>query len=125
MVGAQNTDASSLYARESPLPGGGNTTLAYVAERSWLYAIRVDGSPGSYDTLVEAYRPGSEIDRAARVQTVFLDFDGARVNTGIWGRPGVRDLSPFAAFLGRWGLTRAQEATSGSPPLCARTSSAT
>ena len=33
------------------------------------------------------------------------------MNTGIWGGPGVRELSPFATFLGRWGLTRAQEAT--------------
>jgi hypothetical protein len=111
MVSAQRLDASFLYAPESPLPGGGNTTLAYVAEESGTYAIQVNGNPGGYDTLVEVYRPGSEIDRAARVQTVFLDFDGARVNTGIWGGPGVRELSPFAVFLGRWGLTRAQEAT--------------
>jgi hypothetical protein len=111
MVGAPGVDASSLYAPTSPLPGGGNTTLAYVAEQSGTYAIQVDGAAGSYDTVVEAYRPGSEVDQAARVQTVFLDFDGARVNTGIWGGPGVRELSPFSTFLGKWGLTRAQEAT--------------
>lgn len=111
MVGAPGVDASSLYAPTSPLPGGGNTTLAYVAEQAGTYAIQVDGSPGAYDTLVEAYRPGSEVDPAARVQTIFLDFDGARVNTGIWGGPGVRELSPFGTFLGRWNLTRAQEAT--------------
>lgn len=110
-VGASNIDASSLYAPQSPLPGGGNTTLAYVAEQSGLYRIRVDGSPGTYDTLVEAYRPGSETDTNPRVQTVFLDFDGARVNTGIFGGPGVRELSPFRSFVARWGLTRAQEAT--------------
>lgn len=110
MVGATGVDASSLYAPTSPLPGGGNTTLAYVAEQAGTYAIQVDGSPGSYDTLVEAYRPGSEIDPAARVQTIFLDFDGARVNTGIWGGPGVRELSPFGTFLPKWNLTRAQEA---------------
>ncbi len=111
MVGAPGVDASSLYAPTSPLPGGGNTTLAYVAEQAGSYAIQVDGSPGTYDTLVEAYRPGSETDPAARVQTIFLDFDGARVNTGIWGGPGVRELSPFGTFLGKWNLTRAQEAT--------------
>lgn len=111
MVGAPGVDASSLYAPTSPLPGGGNTTLAYVAEQAGTYAIQVDGSPGAYDTLVEAYRPGSETDPATRVQTIFLDFDGARVNTGIFGGPGVRELSPFGSFLGRWGLTRAQEAT--------------
>ena len=106
MVGAESLDASFLYAPESPLPGGGNTTLAYVAEESGTYAIQVLGTAGTYDTLVEAYRPGSEIDPAARVQTVFLDFDGARVNTGIWGGPGVRTLSPFGSFVARWGLRR-------------------
>ena len=111
MVGAPGVDASSLYAPTSPLPGGGNTTLAYVAEQAGTYAIQVEGSAGAYDTLIEAYRPGSEVDPASRVQTVFLDFDGARVNTGIWGGPGVRDLSPFGSFLGKWNLTRAQEAT--------------
>lgn len=110
MVGAPSVDASSLYAPDSPLPGGGNTTLAYVAEGAGTYAIQVDGAPGGYDTLVEAYRPGSQIDGSQRVQTIFLDFDGARVNTGIWGGPGVRELSGFGSFLARWNLTRAQEA---------------
>ena len=110
MVGSERVDASFLYAPESPLPGSGNTTLAYVAERSGTYAIQVLGSTGSYDTLVEAYRPGSEFDPAARVQTVFLDFDGAQVDTGIWGGPGVRTLSPFGSFVAKWGLSRSQEA---------------
>jgi hypothetical protein len=54
---------------------------------------------------LEAYRPGLTGDR--RVQTLFLDFDGERLNTGIFGGPGVRTLSPLRAFLGRWGLTNA------------------
>lgn len=109
MVRAVGLDASSLYAPNSPLPGGGNTTLAYVAEEAGTYVIQVSGEVGAYDANVEVYRPGAEIDRASRVQTVFLDFDGARVNTGIWGGPGTRDLSPFSAFIGKWGLTRSQE----------------
>lgn len=113
MVGAPGVDASGLYPPTSPLPGGGNTTLAYVAERAGTYALQIDGAAGAYDTLVEAYRPGSEVDPASRVQTIFLDFDGARVNTAIWDPlfGGVRQLSPFGSFLARWGLTRAQEAT--------------
>jgi hypothetical protein len=103
-------DASFLYAPESPLPGSGNTTLAYVAEMSGTSVIQVLGNTGSYDTLVEAYRPGSEVDPAARVQTVFLDFDGAQVDTVIWGGPGPSTLSPFGSFVAEWGLTRSQEA---------------
>ena len=110
-VTAPRLDATFLYPPSSPLPGGGNTSLAYVTEESGRYAIRVEDGEGSYDTTVEVYRPGTEIDPSRAKQTVFLDFDGARVNTGKWGGPGVRTLSPFSAFIGKWGLTNAQEAT--------------
>ena len=111
MVGLRSMDASSLYAPASPLPGGGNTTLAYVAERVRDYASRSDGRRGATTPWSRPTGPARRSTRAARVQTVFLDFDGARVNTGIWGGPGVRDLSPFGSFVAKWGLTRPQEAT--------------
>ena len=111
MVGSELLDASSLYPPNSPLPGGGNTTLAYVAEAAGSYALELGSGVGSYDVTVNGFRPGSEIDPSTRVQTVFLDFDGATVNTGIWGGPGVRTLSPFSSFIAKWGLTRSQEAT--------------
>ncbi|MDX6322335.1 MAG: hypothetical protein QOF52_2193 [Propionibacteriaceae bacterium] len=111
MVGNRGVDASALYPPQSPLPGGGNATLAYVTEESGRYAIEVDGRPGLYDATVEAYRPGSEIDRSRRIQTLFLDFDGERVNTGIWGGPGVRTLSPFSSFISSWGISRSEEAS--------------
>ena len=41
--------------------------------------------------------------------SLFLDFDGARVNTAIFGGPGTVTLSPLSAFLAKWGITRAQE----------------
>jgi hypothetical protein len=108
MVGGDGVDVTSIYPPNSPLPGGGNTTVAYVAERSGRYAIQMDGLEGAYDATIEAYRPGSEID-GAPVQTIFLDFDGARVNTAIWGGPGVRKLSPFSSFLAGWGLRPSDE----------------
>ncbi len=111
MVGSEQLDASSLYPPSSPLPGGGNTTLAYVAEAAGSYALELGAGAGAYDVTVNGFRPGSEIDPSTRVQTVFLDFDGATVNTGIWGGPGVRTLSPFSTFIAKWGLTRSQEAT--------------
>jgi hypothetical protein len=43
------------------------------------------------------------------VQTVYLDFDGERLNTGIFGGAGVRTLSPLRSFLSRWGLRKGQE----------------
>ncbi|MEO9325765.1 PPC domain-containing protein [Nocardioides sp. C4-1] len=107
-VGAPGTDASSLYAPESPLPGGGNTTFGYVAEEAGWYVIDVAGLTGAYSVQIEGYRPGAQLDRNKN-QTVLLDFEGGRVNTGLWGGPGVRELSPFSAFLGKWGITRDRE----------------
>ena len=45
-VGSVGLDASSLYAPESPLPGGGNTAFAYVAEEPGWYSVQVDGADG-------------------------------------------------------------------------------
>lgn len=98
-------DATFIYSSESPMPGGGNAVAEHVAaQRGWHY-VGVSSGDGAYDITVEAYRPG--LEGHPPVQTLFLDFDGERINTGIWGGPGVRTLSPLRAFLGRWGLTNA------------------
>ncbi|GAA4449950.1 pre-peptidase C-terminal domain-containing protein [Phytohabitans houttuyneae] len=101
-------DASYLFPATTPLPGGGNAVVDHVAEKAGWHYVAVSSGGGSYDITVEAYRPALESE-APPVQTLFLDFDGARLNTAIFGGPGVRTLSPFSAFLGRWGLTRADE----------------
>ena len=45
---------------------------------------------------------------AARVQKIVLDFDGARINAGtVFGPDMQATLSPLAAFLPKWGLTKA------------------
>ena len=102
-------DASFIYAPSAPLPGGGIAVVSHVAADAGRYSLEVAGGAGTYDVTLEVYRPGPEARPQGTVQTLFLDFDGARVNTAIWGGPGVRDLSPLAGFLGRWGLTAAQE----------------
>jgi hypothetical protein len=101
-------DASYIFPASTPLPGGGNAVADYVAETAGWHYVAVSAGSGDYDITVEAYRPVLE-SVAPPVQTIFLDFDGARLNTAIFGGPGVRTLSPFSAFLGRWGLTRADE----------------
>jgi hypothetical protein len=82
--------------------------MAYVAEEAGWYALNVDGAVGDYSVQLEAYRPGAETDTDQQ-QTVYLDFDGGRVNTAICGGPGVSELSPFSAFLGKWGIPRSRE----------------
>ncbi|BFU44323.1 pre-peptidase C-terminal domain-containing protein [Krasilnikovia sp. MM14-A1004] len=100
-------NASFIYPMASPLPGGGNQVTDYVATRAGWHYVGVTGGSGGYAITVEGYRP--VLERLRPTQTLFLDFDGARVNTGVFGGIGNVDLSPLAAFLAKWGLTRADE----------------
>jgi hypothetical protein len=106
-VHGSDQDASFIYPMASPLPGGGNAVTDYVATKAGWHYVGVAAGSGAYDITVEAYRPA--LQGATPAQTLYLDFDGARVNTGVFGGSGQRDLSPFAAFLASWGLTRADE----------------
>jgi hypothetical protein len=108
-VHGSDQDATFIYPPESPLPGGGNATTDYVATEAGWHYVGVANGNGAYDITIEAFRPPLQGNKP--VQTLFLDFDGARVNTAIggWGGPGVVQLSPLSAFLARWGITRAQE----------------
>jgi hypothetical protein len=106
-VHGSEQDASSLYPLSSPLPGGGNAVTDYVATKAGWHYLGVGKGKGSYDVTVEAYRPA--LEGAKPVQTVFLDFDGARFNTGIFNGDGVVQLSPLSAFLAKWGIARVDE----------------
>jgi hypothetical protein len=101
-----SADASGLYPLVSPLAGGGNAVIDHVAATSGRHYVSTEGRRGNYTITLEAYRPGPEVRDV--VQTIFLDFNGARVNTAIWGGPGVRQLSPLSAFMSRWGLKQSQ-----------------
>lgn len=111
-VFGSSQDFSFLYAENSPMPAGGNAVADFVAPKDGRYTVGVENGEGRYDVTVEAYRPGSELNDRPEVLTVFLDFDGARVNTRIFGADpaaGNRDLSPLKKFLPGWGLTDADE----------------
>jgi len=103
-IGSQQ-DWSADYPMTSPLPGGGATS-AYVAEKSGRYTVSVTQGSGRYGLRLETYRPGTE---GSAVQTVFLDFDGERLNTAMFGGPGVVTLSPLSSFLASWGLSASDE----------------
>ncbi len=108
VMGTTDSDLSSSYPPSSPLPGGGNATVAYVADAAGWYAVTAENGAGPYSIDVEAYRPGPESDPAPRVQTIYLDFDGASIDPGIFGgSPGNVSLSPLSAFLSKWGLSAA------------------
>jgi hypothetical protein len=99
--------AAGRYPASSPLPATGDTTFAYVAERTGTYAVSVTDGFGPYDLTLGAFRPGTETGTAP--QTIFLDFDGGQIDTAPLGGPGVRQLSGLSAFLTNWGLTAADE----------------
>ncbi len=102
-------DLSSLYPPASPLPGGGNAVAAYVVAQEGRHHVAISNGTGSYTGELEVYRAGLEVDGARAVQTIFLDFDGERLNTAVFGGPGVRTLSPLSSYLAGWGLTPADE----------------
>ncbi|MDX3662776.1 hypothetical protein PV646_36210 [Streptomyces sp. ID05-26A] len=111
-VFGSSQDFSFLYAVNSPMPAGGNAVADFVAPKDGRYTVGAENGDGRYDVTVEAYRPGSELNQRPEVLTIFLDFDGARVNTRIFGSDpsaGNKDLSPLRKFLPGWGLSAADE----------------
>lgn len=103
-------DATSIFSAASPMPGGGNAVVDFVAPKEGRYRLGVEAGEGAYDIKLEAFRPGTETAPRGSVHTIFLDFDGARVNTAIFDRDGgLRDLSPLSSFLPRWGLAARDE----------------
>lgn len=105
---AQNV--ASIYPSGSPLPNTGNAVLAYVAPAAGSYGVRFLGAAsGAWNAEVRLFRPPLE-DTADARQILFLDFDGAMVDTGIFGGTnGVVSLSPLSAFLSDWGLSPGDE----------------
>ncbi len=57
---------------------------------------------GAYTLQLVAAR---SVLAAGGIQTLFIDFDGAMIDSGIFGGPpGIRTLSPLSTFLAGWGL---------------------
>ncbi len=111
LVGAGG-DLSFIYPPGSLLPGGGNASVAQVVNFDGRYGIEVT-SAGAYAADIRVFRPGLSEVPSRQQQTLFIDFDGAVVDTSIYGLPPFipqpRTLSPLSAFLTNWGLTAADE----------------
>ena len=75
----------------------------HVADETGWHYVGVSGGSGPLRRHASrSTGRGSSTDRPT--QTLFLDFDGARVNTAHLRRPGRPPAEPAASFLGRWGL---------------------
>lgn len=105
---ASTQDATVI--QPGPFPGGGAAALSYVVETTGTHALRVEGPSGPYTLEARAFRPPLEGQLGGAVQTLFVDFDGASIDPGIFGgTPGSTSLSPLSSFLAGWGLTPADE----------------
>ncbi len=107
---------SANYPITSPLPGDTGPVAQHVAARDGRYFVeirtndKVSNTPVDYRARMEVYRSGGTGSR--RTQTLYLDFDGATVDTSaLFGAPdgGPRTLSLMSAFLRQWGLRPGQE----------------
>ncbi|MDH5236951.1 MAG: hypothetical protein OEW85_04960, partial [Acidimicrobiia bacterium] len=109
-MGSSQT-AAFIYPDESPLGHQGHIGLDHVAARSGRHAIQVSGgSGGRYQVELRAASSGLSDRDDTATQELFLDFDGAVVDTTVFG--GVTPqayLSPLRGFLFRWGLRPAAE----------------
>ncbi len=113
-VASPGRDFSGVYPETSPLPGGGEAALAYVADRDGRWAVGVDRAASFEDAAWElelaVLRPPLDLRAGLARQVVFVDFDGATLDAAdVGGPPGEVTLSPLAAFLGGWGLGPAEE----------------
>lgn len=110
-VHGSSQDLSYIYPPNSPLPVGGNAITDHVATENGRHYIGVSDGAGAYDITVKAFRPPLE-GHTPPVQTLFLDFDGARLDRAIFPdseSTGEITLSPFAGFVPRWGFAPSQE----------------
>ncbi len=103
-------DATFLHPDASPLPGGGEAVLSWVVDTSGTYHVGVEdisfgNGTGDYLLNLRVFRPELETQVQGNHQILFLDFDGADIDTGIFGQTGQNTtLSPLTNFLGGWGL---------------------
>lgn len=106
-------NSETLYSTNSVLPGhaGHNATAAIVASTSGTYSVAVTGSAsGAYELTTSVNRPGLESQGERNVQYIYLDFDGADIDSALFGgSPGTVSLSGLSAFLAGWGLSATDE----------------
>ncbi|MFV2067560.1 MAG: hypothetical protein ACC645_11325, partial [Pirellulales bacterium] len=102
-------DVTFIHPAASPLPGGGNAALSWVIDTPGTYYIAVQDGTGAYDLQLRLFRPVLESSLTGARQILLLDFDGATIDTSIFGAGGLATLSPLSTFLPGWGLEAADE----------------
>lgn len=110
LVEGSDLNRSSIYPLDSPLPTVGDVVADHVAAVSGTHIVSVLRGSGSYRVDIERFQPPSTRQR------LFLDFDGAAVDTTRFGVAPDASVSQPATltglreFLPRWGLRPSDEA---------------
>ena len=95
-----NVDITPILPGSAPFVAGDNPSLVYVIDQPATYGIRVTGRrAGMYLSELRTARPPLEAAEPGTKQILFIDFDGAIIDTSIFGEFGRRLLSPMRAFL--------------------------
>ncbi len=100
--------SSGGFPFESSLRHQGTVGVDHVAAESGTHFIGVSGATsGSYQMEVRVREPGLSSKRGAKTSTLFIDFDGATLDTRVWGGPFGDNAKITASddFMFRWGLT--------------------
>lgn len=106
LMGSSQDLGATAYSTSSPLPTGGNASLARVIPATGTYYLRALGSrSGGYLINARVFRPAIEDDGDNARQVLYLDFNGAELNNAIFGGGGERTvLSPLGAFMAGFNL---------------------
>ncbi|QDV23930.1 Ig-like domain-containing protein [Aureliella helgolandensis] len=103
--------ADSAYTSASPLSIDGTVSFAYTIPEDGRYYFRVADGTTAYTLTAKAYRPELEKQPIGSTQIVYVDFDGARVNTNTFGLGlGTVRLSPMTSYFAQAGLQPTDEA---------------
>lgn len=107
-------DATFIHPAASPLPSG-LVALSHTVDTTGNFSLRVrTQGAGAYTVALRAFTNPLLAGVKGDKQTIFLDFDGETIDTGVifFGLPPgllVSTLSPLVDFLPGWGLTAADE----------------
>lgn len=102
--------SSQGFPFESSLRHQGAVGVDHVAAVAGTHFLAVSGSSGgSYQIEVRVREPGLSSKRGKQTQILFLDFDGAVLDTRVWGGAFGDNarITGLNDFMFRWGLTPA------------------
>lgn len=104
-------DITPILPEAAPFAAGDNPSWVYVINQPGTYGVRVTGrQAGVYLTELRTARPPLEAAKPGTKQILFIDFDGAVIETERFGGfRGRRLLSPLRTFLNNWGLPQSEE----------------